>query len=189
MLNNVPLTNTKDDEQQQQQLKSSPSTAAPTTAKEVIDMDTFGQILELDDGDPDHPFSKDIVEQYFEQFVTTSKKMEMFILNTDEDGKALAEPADDDARRADLKTRRHELYKLGHFLKGSSAALGVHEVKDTCEKIQHLGDNKQHDPKQPKIADEDALSQMRDDLFPDVKRQFEVAKKWFIANGYRAEDE
>ncbi len=32
-----------------------------------------------------------------------------------------------------------ELSALGHFLKGSSATLGLTKVKDSCEKIQHYG--------------------------------------------------
>lgn len=35
-----------------------------------------------------------------------------------------------------------ELSSLGHFLKGSSATLGLTNVKDACEKIQHLGAGK-----------------------------------------------
>jgi osomolarity two-component system phosphorelay intermediate protein YPD1 len=35
-----------------------------------------------------------------------------------------------------------ELSSLGHFLKGSSATLGLSKVKDACEKIQHLGAGK-----------------------------------------------
>ena len=31
------------------------------------------------------------------------------------------------------------LSSLGHFLKGSSATLGLTRVKDSCEKIQHFG--------------------------------------------------
>ena len=38
-----------------------------------------------------------------------------------------------------------ELSSLGHFLKGSSAALGLTRVKDSCEKIQHFGAKKQAD--------------------------------------------
>lgn len=34
------------------------------------------------------------------------------------------------------------LSSLGHFLKGSSATLGLTKVKDSCEKIQHYGANK-----------------------------------------------
>ena len=36
----------------------------------------------------------------------------------------------------------HELSQLGHFLKGSSATLGLTKVKDACEKIQHYGARK-----------------------------------------------
>lgn len=35
-----------------------------------------------------------------------------------------------------------ELSQLGHFLKGSSATLGLTNVKDACEKIQHFGAGK-----------------------------------------------
>jgi osomolarity two-component system phosphorelay intermediate protein YPD1 len=35
-----------------------------------------------------------------------------------------------------------ELSDLGHFLKGSSATLGLIKVKDGCEKIQHFGAKK-----------------------------------------------
>ena len=35
-----------------------------------------------------------------------------------------------------------ELSSLGHFLKGSSATLGLTNVKDGCEKIQHFGAGK-----------------------------------------------
>jgi osomolarity two-component system phosphorelay intermediate protein YPD1 len=34
------------------------------------------------------------------------------------------------------------LARLGHFLKGSSATLGLTKVKDSCEKIQHYGQKK-----------------------------------------------
>jgi osomolarity two-component system phosphorelay intermediate protein YPD1 len=34
------------------------------------------------------------------------------------------------------------LSELGHFLKGSSATLGLTKVKDSCEKIQHFGSKK-----------------------------------------------
>ncbi|KKZ67389.1 osomolarity two-component system, phosphorelay intermediate protein YPD1, partial [[Emmonsia] crescens] len=36
----------------------------------------------------------------------------------------------------------NEITKLGHFLKGSSATLGLTKVKEACEKIQNLGAGK-----------------------------------------------
>lgn len=35
-----------------------------------------------------------------------------------------------------------DLSRLGHFLKGSSAALGLTKVKESCEKLQHYGNRK-----------------------------------------------
>ena len=35
-----------------------------------------------------------------------------------------------------------QLSALGHFLKGSSATLGLTKVKDSCEKIQNFGAGK-----------------------------------------------
>ena len=40
-----------------------------------------------------------------------------------------------------------ELSKLGHFLKGSSAAIGVVKVKNICENIQNWGVCKEGDGK------------------------------------------
>ena len=36
-----------------------------------------------------------------------------------------------------------QLSSLGHFLKGSSATLGLVKVRDSCEKIQHWGSLKE----------------------------------------------
>lgn len=38
-----------------------------------------------------------------------------------------------------------ELSRLGHFLKGSSATLGLNKVKDSCEKIQRYGKKENED--------------------------------------------
>lgn len=45
------------------------------------------------------------------------------------------------SKAKDLET----LASLGHFLKGSSATLGLTKVKDSCEKIQHYGQKKDED--------------------------------------------
>ncbi|RMJ25616.1 Phosphotransmitter protein Ypd1 [Aspergillus sp. HF37] len=84
-----------------------------------IDKSTFEQILEMDD-DEERDFSKGIVYGYFDQAEGTFDKM----------GKAL-----NDKKLAELSS-------LGHFLKGSSATLGLNKVKEACEKIQHYGAGK-----------------------------------------------
>ncbi|KAJ5776088.1 uncharacterized protein N7511_001099 [Penicillium nucicola] len=88
--------------------------------KEILDESTFEQILEMDDDEEDRDFSKSIVYGFFDQAENTFKKMENELA-----GKNL-----------------NELSALGHFLKGSSATLGLVKVKDGCEKIQHFGASK-----------------------------------------------
>jgi len=85
-----------------------------------IDALTFEQILEMDDEEDDREFSRSIVFGFFEQAEQTFKEM------------------DDALKEGDLA----KLSSLGHFLKGSSATLGLTKVKDSCEKIQHFGANK-----------------------------------------------
>ncbi|KAI0249225.1 signal transduction histidine kinase [Lactifluus subvellereus] len=83
---------------------------------ECIDQDVFEQILELDDED-DKSFSKGMVDAYYEQAEKTFEGM------------------DDALAKKDLTA----LSDLGHFLKGSSAALGVSRVQSSCEDIQYYG--------------------------------------------------
>ncbi|KAI2634191.1 histidine-phosphotransfer domain, HPT domain-containing protein [Hypomontagnella submonticulosa] len=84
---------------------------------DAIDIVTFSQILEMDDSEDDREFSKSIVFGFFEQAEETFEKMDTAL----------------EAQNLD------ELYRLGHFLKGSSATLGLTKVKDSCEKIQRYG--------------------------------------------------
>lgn len=84
---------------------------------DAIDIVTFSQILEMDDSEDDREFSKSIVFGFFEQAEETFEKMDTALEGQNLD----------------------ELYRLGHFLKGSSATLGLTKVKDSCEKIQRYG--------------------------------------------------
>ncbi|QSS64401.1 phosphotransmitter protein Ypd1 [Histoplasma capsulatum] len=77
-----------------------------------VEETTFEQILEMDDEDPSREFSKGAE--------TTFVKMESAIETKD----------------------LNEITQLGHFLKGSSATLGLTKVKEACEKIQNLGAGK-----------------------------------------------
>ncbi|KAI9666969.1 MAG: aspartate transaminase aat1 [Alyxoria varia] len=84
---------------------------------ESLDTATFEQILEMDEEDDDREFSKSIVYGFFDQAESTFNNM------------------DKSLRDKNLP----ELSALGHFLKGSSATLGLTLIKQSCEKIQHLG--------------------------------------------------
>ncbi|KAF7546794.1 hypothetical protein G7Z17_g8183 [Cylindrodendrum hubeiense] len=87
-----------------------------------IDMNTFSQILEMDEPG-DHEFSYGIVFDFFDQVEETFETMDKNLEDKDLLG----------------------LYSLGHFLKGSSATLGLVKVRDGCEKIQRYGKNENLD--------------------------------------------
>lgn len=129
-----------------------PSSAVPVSERDldvtdIIDLSTFEQIREMDDDDSDD-FSRAIVMGFLEQADETFTKMDLSL------------------QEKDLV----QLSSLGHFLKGSSATLGLLKVKDLCEAIQHYGGRKDEtgtrDMPDDEIclqAIETALTQMRDE--------------------------
>jgi len=116
-------------------------------------MTTFNQILELDDDDT-HEFSKEMVWAFFAQAETTFEEMDT----------ALAEK--------DLTKLSH----LGHFLKGSASALGIHKVQATCEKMQHYGELRDEEVHED-ITAKDALERIKV-LIVDGKAEYEEAERW-----------
>jgi len=122
--------------------------------KPPVDMGTFEQILELDEED-DSSFSKGIIDNYYEQVDSTFNDMSKALV--DEDTKKLSD--------------------LGHFLKGSSAALGVTKVQATCETIQHYGKLKEEDGK-GSLEKQEALKRITA-LVERAKVEFQQAKGWF----------
>lgn len=109
-----------------------------------IDRTTFEQILEMDDDEEDSGtrFSKDIVWNFFDQAEATIKNMEQSL----KDG--------------DLE----QLSQLGHFLKGSSATLGLTKVKDSCEKIQDFGSHRDATGSEQEVNDAVYLERIRQTL-------------------------
>jgi len=67
-------------------------------------------------------------------------------------------------------------------LKGSSATLGLTKVKDSCEKIQHYGQNKSADGNDDEPDDQLCLDKIKD-LLVQVKEEYEevetVLKKFY----------
>lgn len=129
-------------------------------AGDTIDQPTFEQILEMDDDEDERDFSKSIVYDFFSQAETTFEKMH----------KSLED--------SDLK----DLSELGHFLKGSSATLGLTKVKDSCEKIQHFGQLKDETGSKD-ITEGEALKKLKhiisqaEDEFAEVERVLKVFYK------------
>ena len=68
-----------------------------------------------------------------------------------------------------------ELSELGHFLKGSSATLGLTKVKDSCEKIQHYGQLK--DETGTKDIKEDEALKSLDKIIKQAKDEFHEVEK------------
>ncbi|KAI3327907.1 histidine-phosphotransfer domain, HPT domain-containing protein [Xylariaceae sp. AK1471] len=118
-----------------------------------IDILTFNQILEMDDSEEDREFSKSIVYGFFEQAEETFDKMDTALKARDLD----------------------ELYRLGHFLKGSSATVGLTKVKDSCEKIQRYG-KKENVDGTPEPDEELCLSRIKSTL-STVKSEYADAEK------------
>ncbi|TFK98402.1 signal transduction histidine kinase [Pterulicium gracile] len=126
-----------------------------------IDLETFEQIMELDEDDT-HDFSRAMTWQYFSQVGTTFTKME-------------------EALSAE---NLNELSDLGHFLKGSSAALGVAKVQDSCERMQHYG-HLRDEERGVDITKKEALKLIRGCLTKAKKDYVEAEawlKDWFEKN-------
>lgn len=125
-------------------------------AKEFIDVATFEQILEMDD-DEGRDFSKTIVFEFFTQAETTFKEMDGRIATKD-----LA-----------------SLSSLGHFLKGSSATLGLIKIKEACEAIQHLGASLDESGTKELPDAQESLSRIRKKL-DRMKSDYEQVKKYLL---------
>lgn len=133
---------------------------ADSSTKVIIDGEMLRQLRELDDDDT-HEFSRDLVHGYFKQAESTFSEMDTAF-----------------AAR-DLEQLSHH----GHFLKGSSATLGVIQVQGICEKIQHLGQrtdpDKKAEIKEAKLSPEEALARIKP-LLARVKVECAEAKKWLM---------
>jgi len=79
-----------------------------------------------------------------------------------------------------------QLSSLGHFLKGSSAALGVIKVKDSCEKMQHYG-NLRDEEAAKTLTSAEALQKIKD-LLKEVEEDYEEAAEW-LKRYYREQEE
>jgi len=119
-----------------------------------VDVSTFSQILDMDDDEEEREFSRGIVFDFFDQADQTFAKMD-----------------------AALKGKNFlELKELGHFLKGSSATLGLVKVRDSCEKIQHYGDHKDESGTVDEPNDALLLSRL-DKTIASAKREFTEVEK------------
>ena len=79
-----------------------------------------------------------------------------------------------------------QLSTLGHFLKGSSATLGLTKVKDSCEKLQHYGARKDETGTTDEPDDDVSLQRCKRTI-QEAKDQFYLVKE-SLKRFYRDED-
>jgi osomolarity two-component system phosphorelay intermediate protein YPD1 len=127
-------------------------TAGEVDFGENIDMLTFEQILEMDEPG-DNEFSSSIVFGFFDQAEETFEEIEEAL------------------KKEDLE----KLSSLGHFLKGSSATLGLIKIRDGCEAIQRYGKNENLDGS-PQTDNEKCLK-LIGEYFTTVKEDYETVEK------------
>ncbi|KAI8605957.1 signal transduction histidine kinase [Dissophora ornata] len=119
----------------------------------IIDHTTFDQLLEMDD-EEDHEFSRSLVWNYFEQAEKTFEDM------------------NESMKRLDFP----DLSRLGHFLKGSSAALGLTKVKESCEQLQHYGNRK--DATGANIITNDEAERLIRALLTQMRSEYDEAESY-----------
>ena len=69
-----------------------------------------------------------------------------------------------------------KLSQLGHFLKGSAAALGATRVQASCERLQHYGARRDEEVGVD-ISNEKALEKIRP-LLVQIKGEYAEAERW-----------
>lgn len=72
------------------------------------------------------------------------------------------------------------LSRKGHFLKGSSAALGLQRVQHSCEAMQHFGNRRDARGEGPVLEEDEALRRCRV-LLGRLRKEQEEAKDWLEA--------
>lgn len=84
-------------------------------SNDLIDENAINQLLEMDDEDPEHEFSREILLEFFTQLNNKVPEFDSYLQENDYD----------------------KVGKLGHFLKGSSAGVGAAKIREICDDIQH----------------------------------------------------
>ncbi|KAJ6492534.1 histidine phosphotransferase [Mycena vitilis] len=126
---------------------------APNGAdSEVIDMETFNQLAELDE-DGTHDFSRGIVHSYLSEASATLDNMD----------------------RAIADKRLFEVGVLGEFLKGTSATLGINKVQAVSQEMQLYG--LQHGYHNEDVGEDEALAKMQA-LLDQAKAAYFEAERW-----------
>ncbi|SCU94108.1 LADA_0G06590g1_1 [Lachancea dasiensis] len=130
--------------------------------EEVINWDTLSEIVSMDEDSPD--FSKSLIIQFFDQAATTFDQIQ---------------------HELDGRCQLEELASLGHFLRGSSAALGLQRIAWACERIQNLGRKREGASQGESPADTHYAELIRENLV--TARQEFVRAKTDLSAIYKCE--
>ncbi|SCU96296.1 LAME_0F15764g1_1 [Lachancea meyersii CBS 8951] len=120
--------------------------------QQVINWDTLNEIVSMDEDSPD--FSKNLVIQYFDQAATTFQQIQ---------------------QELDGRCELEQLASLGHFLRGSSAALGLQRIAWACERIQNLGRRREGSNQGQDLPDSHYAGLIKENLF-FARTEFSAAK-------------
>ncbi|KAJ2715631.1 Phosphorelay intermediate protein [Coemansia spiralis] len=122
---------------------------------DILDLDVFNQLVLMDDeNDQEHEFSREIVQSYLDQAKSTFADMDRALKSKD----------------------LSKLSSLGHFLKGSSATIGVKKVQECCKRIQYLG--KLHSISGEGTVDEDEALKLIAHELQVGKREYQKAEEF-----------
>ncbi|KAJ6444931.1 hpt domain-containing protein [Purpureocillium lavendulum] len=124
-----------------------PSSQAPAVLQDEVDMNTFNQIAEIDDSG-NSSFCISLYFDFFGQAEDTFKSMRSAL------------DIQDFAR----------LSSLAHYIKGSSATVGLFKIHDGCERIERfskqrdggVGALQQQDPQQSSSQIRDVLAALQE---------------------------
>lgn len=130
--------------------------------EKIIDWDILNEIVSMDDDDPG--FSKLLIIQFIDQANTTFQQIQDELDN----GKNF-----------------QEVSGLGHFLKGSSSALGLQRIAWACERIQNYGKKSEYSINKYNENSDDCLRLISESLIL-AKNEFEAAKKE-LSNYYKVD--
>jgi len=131
----------------------------------MIDLEIFGQLVELDDGEEDEEedeeaegFLEGLITVWYDQADTSFKEM------------------DDLLKEKELD----KFSKAAHFLKGSSAQLGITSLQHTCTTLQHYGEqwDDKKDTDRTKNLSEDEAMKLIPPILSKAKQEYKEARKW-----------
>lgn len=123
----------------------------------LVEWSVFSELVAMDEDE--EGFSKGLFQTFGTQFKDTLKSI------------------DESVRGKDLD----QLSSLGHYLKGSAAALGLSSILAQCERIQNYGHKTKYDDYEIDTKDSVELDEywiaMVEDATKQAKADFDKAKK------------